>query len=264
VIQAIADGRRIAQAIVKKERHAMQSAPRVAERLTTKELLDRRSIKHVEFPSAELPTAQRHGFEEADRGLSAVQAKAEADRCLACSTMCSLCVTVCPNRANQMVIVDSLHVDLPELCVDGRELLVSGTSAFKVEQPYQVVNIADFCNECGNCTTFCPTSGAPYRDKPRVHLTEEGFEKANYNAFRLLRSDGGVRVLAKIDGAMHILSICATEVEYEGQGVRVLCDGNLKMKEADALEELEDGTEVDLRIAAQMFVIASAISELPE
>ena len=30
--------------------------------------------------------------------------------------------------------------------------------------------LTDFCNECGNCVTFCPTSGEPYRDKPRLYL----------------------------------------------------------------------------------------------
>jgi putative selenate reductase len=45
-----------------------------------------------------------------------------------------------------------------------------------------VLNIRDFCNECGNCTTFCPSSGKPYTDKPglclsieTLNLEEEGF-----------------------------------------------------------------------------------------
>jgi putative selenate reductase len=38
------------------------------------------------------------------------------------------------------------------------------------------LNIGDFCNECGNCTTFCPTSGDPYKIKPRFHLTKESFD----------------------------------------------------------------------------------------
>ncbi|MBW8384158.1 MAG: hypothetical protein K0M69_16760, partial [Youngiibacter sp.] len=31
------------------------------------------------------------------------------------------------------------------------------------------------CNECGNCTFFCPHSGEPYRDKFTVFWTEEDF-----------------------------------------------------------------------------------------
>jgi len=46
----------------------------------------------------------------------------------------------------------------------------------RLTQAYQVINIPDFCNECGNCRTFCPTSGAPYVDKPHVHLSASSFE----------------------------------------------------------------------------------------
>ena len=48
-------------------------------------------------------------------------------------------------------------------------------SLFSISQDIQIINIGDFCNECGNCTTFCPTSGDPYKDKPRFYLTEESF-----------------------------------------------------------------------------------------
>jgi putative selenate reductase len=48
-------------------------------------------------------------------------------------------------------------------------------SLFSVTQGIQILNIGDFCNECGNCTTFCPTSGDPYKDKPTFFLTRESF-----------------------------------------------------------------------------------------
>ncbi|HAE86619.1 TPA: hypothetical protein DCG86_01200, partial [Candidatus Marinimicrobia bacterium] len=54
---------------------------------------------------------------------------------------------------------------------------------YRIRQPYQVLNIEDFCNECGNCTTFCPTAGAPYKDKPKVALTEESFRNMTEGFF---------------------------------------------------------------------------------
>jgi putative selenate reductase len=61
--------------------------------------------------------------------------------CLECGEVCNLCVEVCPNRANVAVRADGLR------CVN------------------QVVHMDGMCNECGNCATFCPYEGAPYRDK---------------------------------------------------------------------------------------------------
>ena len=49
---------------------------------------------------------------------------------------------------------------------------------FEIRQQYQVLHIANFCNECGNCNTFCPTAGAPHREKPRFYLTIASFNEA--------------------------------------------------------------------------------------
>jgi putative selenate reductase len=263
VIQAVADGRRIAQTIALRENLAWDGEPRSPEPLSTSELLERRSRRVPAVHEPELAVDARDGFTEVLGALPADQAMVEADRCLACHTMCSLCVTVCPNRANQMYVIEPLRVDLPALCVDGGELIVAGTNTFEVTQPYQIVNVADFCNECGNCTTFCPTSGAPYRDKPRVHLRDEGFEKAEYDAYRIRGKGNGLEVLAKLDGSRHSLEIEGDSVRYRGQGVLVLFDGKLGMKEADAVEELAEGTEVDLSVAARMMVLARAGGVLP-
>ena len=45
----------------------------------------------------------------------------------------------------------------------------------KVEQKAQIANLADFCNECGNCDTFCPEVGGPYIEKPRFFFNEKAY-----------------------------------------------------------------------------------------
>lgn len=263
VIQAIADGRRIAHTIAQRENLVWDEPPIAPDRLSQKDLLERRSTRVSAIAEPELAIEQRNGFKEVMTGLPVSQAILEADRCLACDTMCSLCVTVCPNRANQMYVIEPLHAELPSLCVDGGELIVGGTQAFDVTQPYQIINIADFCNECGNCTTFCPTSGDPFRDKPRVHLRDDGFDNAPYDAYRIRPSTNGVEVLAKLDGSQHRLQIEGDQLRYRGQGVQVLFDSQLGMKEAEALEPLEEGTEIDLSIAARMMLLARALNVIP-
>jgi ferredoxin len=62
--------------------------------------------------------------------------------------------------------------DLPVLELRDGAVHTVARESFRVVQGPQIMNIADFCNECGNCTTFCPTAGDPYKDKPRLCLTE--------------------------------------------------------------------------------------------
>jgi len=67
---------------------------------------------------------------------------------------CNLCVTVCPNDA-------MLHLSSP----DG-----AGFS-----EKWQYFCLADLCNDCGNCVTFCPERGDPSRVKPRLFVDEQRF-----------------------------------------------------------------------------------------
>jgi putative selenate reductase len=109
---------------------------------------------------------------------SAVKAFAEreASRCLECSYICNKCVEVCPNRAN--VAIDMrLRADL-------------------FDHPYQIVHLDAFCNECGNCATFCPWEGAPYLDKLTVFSRKDDFENSENTGF-LMEDDS---VLVRIDG----------------------------------------------------------------
>ncbi len=70
--------------------------------------------------------------------------------CVACNN----CVSVCPNNAF---------------------LAVPTPAGWGLEARAQYVVLADWCNDCGNCTTFCPERGAPQRTKPRVHLQPEAW-----------------------------------------------------------------------------------------
>ena len=88
--------------------------------------------------------------------------KREASRCLECSYMCSKCVDVCPNRAN--------------VAIDMR-----AWEAFS--DPYEIVHIDAYCNECGNCETFCPYSGGPYKKKFTIFSLKEDFENSTNDGF---------------------------------------------------------------------------------
>lgn len=81
--------------------------------------------------------------------------------CLGCDRICENCVDVCPNRANMEIVVPGL--DMP-----------------------QILHIDDMCNECGNCTVFCPYSGNPYRDKFTLFSDLRSFTDSTNEGFILL------------------------------------------------------------------------------
>ncbi len=264
VIQAVADGRRIAKAIATRHGLVPQSPPQGTESFSAKELLERRSHQMPAVHEPSRASESRGGFAEVLGPLPVDRAIVEAQRCLACDTMCSLCVTVCPNRANQMYIVEPIRAELPVLSVQDGELIVEGIQAFDVTQNYQIINVADFCNECGNCTTFCPTAGAPFRDKPRFYLNKEEFENAEFDSYYLKQNGSSLEMEAKIDGAKHSLHLSGGKASYRGQNVVVVFDAaTLTMLEADAVSEPKDGVSVDLSLAAKMVMLAKAKATLP-
>jgi ferredoxin len=101
----------------------------------------------------------------------------EAARCLRCDSLCEVCVTACPNRA--IVALPSFPGPIAGGDVhrdpDGKPA-IRITETRPLTDCTQIVILADICNTCGNCATFCPSSGAPFSDKPRIHLTRASFE----------------------------------------------------------------------------------------
>ena len=86
-------------------------------------------------------------------------AEKEAARCLECNFICNKCVDVCPNRANLALEFDGFKDD------------------------YQIIHVDAYCNECGNCATFCPYNGKPYKDKFTIFSSAGDFENSENNGF---------------------------------------------------------------------------------
>lgn len=103
----------------------------------------------------------------------------EAGRCLNCDTICELCVDVCPNRANAVIIVEG-----------------------DFESTHQIIHFDGMCNECGNCGVFCPNSGNPYKDKVTVFWSEEDFEDSKNKGFLVLDSKNGLCKVRREDGSV--------------------------------------------------------------
>ncbi len=199
IIEACADGRRAAEAICRALEIPFEPLPVHFPQMTPEDLLDSKAARaqtsDQERPNL-LPVGRRSGFDLVEQTLTTEAARREAARCLQCSTYCDKCVEVCPNRANVVYEVSPHHIRLPRLIVREGRLVADGSESFEILQGRQILHVADFCNECGNCATFCVHQGQPYQDKPRLFLRREDFQREQDNAFHiqgsvLWRREGG-------------------------------------------------------------------------
>ena len=115
----------------------------------------------------------------AKKGILAMSkdANCEGDRCLSCNTVCQNCADVCPNRSNVVIRM-----------ADGRT---------------QILHIDKMCNECGNCTAFCPYNAEPCKDKFTLFQTEKDMDDSKNFGFCIL-PDGKVRVRLFTEGVYDI------------------------------------------------------------
>ena len=80
---------------------------------------------------------------------------------------CDKCLPACPNDANFVYEIEPLAREYESYRVeDGQAVPVAG-GCFEVRERHQIATFQDFCNDCGNCDTFCPEDGGPYLEKPR-------------------------------------------------------------------------------------------------
>jgi putative selenate reductase len=124
--------------------------------------------------------------------------------------------------------------------------------------------VGDFCNECGNCNTFCPTAGAPYQDKPRFWIDRDGFAEAKGDAFRLERAPGVVAIDARLAGATHRLERRGDVAEYRSEKlVARFRPGTWDLLGCEPVGPLAEGEALDLAPCATLIALLAAEPVLP-
>lgn len=158
VIESIADGKKAAEAMIKKEG------------------IDLSFVFNYEHDKK-----NRYSDIEKRKGVISAQItaemKKEAERCLGCDLVCNKCVEVCPNRANMFIY--------------------TGDSGY-FKDKFQILHLNALCNECGNCETFCPHNGAPYKDKFTLFESDTEFTESSNNGFVFTVNDNGFDVRLRI------------------------------------------------------------------
>ena len=73
----------------------------------------------------------------------------------------------------------------------------------------QIAHIDALCNECGNCASFCPWQGAPYREKFTYFSREDDFLDSDNQGFYLIEAG---RVKIRLDGKVMVASLESAEL----------------------------------------------------
>jgi putative selenate reductase len=261
IVRAAGDGRRIAGSIRRREEGDRSSARAPWPEVNVTDLLRWRSRREYRVNIPDRPVAERGNFEEVLQTLSEKDARREAARCLDCHLLCSYCAGVCPNLAIATYRTRPFEAELPLYELRDGIPVPRGTETFRVDQPFQVAVLTDFCNECGNCVAFCPTAGQPYREKPRMYLRQSEFDAEADNAFMIFRDEGAWCMEGKFGGLVHEI-ILNHEVHYVSpDAVARLDPRSLRVLDLKASPRAGGSDTISLRRAAEMLALLRGISE---
>lgn len=262
IVKAMGDGRRIAETICAREAGAAADVKAGRDELTEEQVTDlirRRARRAFRVPLPHRPSTDRRHFDEVELTLSEEAARQEAARCLDCHLICSTCVSVCPNLAFMTYRMPAFETTLPEIRLLHGEVAFGGGRRFRVEQQLQVAVQTDFCNECGNCATFCPTAGRPYKDKPRLYLNWNEFEAEKDNAFMLLRSENAWGIRGRFAGETHTLLLGGEAVYTSPRLKAKLHPETLDLHEVVPASAMKEGERASLEPCAVMFVLLNGL-----
>jgi putative selenate reductase len=138
---------------------------------------------------------------------------------------CDKCLPACPNDANFAYEVAPLAREYESYRVEhGQAVRIPG-GRFEVFERHQIANFQDFCNDCGNCDTFCPEDGGPYLEKPRFFGSLEGWRRASgRDGFCVERRDRRDRLWGRLRGVEYRLDV------YRDLDRAVFTDGRLTLE----------------------------------
>jgi putative selenate reductase len=126
----------------------------------------RDSVQAYAHHLATFEGARPYALSSTGKPLREVDHQLEMFDCVACTN----CVTVCPNNA---------FLQVPSQEFEG------------LEARAQYLVLAELCNDCGNCTTFCPEVGAPHLIKPRLYSDRAAWEMTGRRGFLISKETEG-------------------------------------------------------------------------
>ena len=126
LIKAIGDGKRVAESIrARALGHRRIPAGSHAKKIDLAKLHKRKARRQPGIELPEIGFDERSGFDMVIKPLTEAAAQKEAKRCLYCNELCSVCVAVCPNRANIEFTAPAVQFKVQEVRQVGGKILIS-------------------------------------------------------------------------------------------------------------------------------------------
>jgi len=244
VIHAVGDGRNAALNIIKAFGRTLENKVSNGLRLDKGEYQKKLAFREYGLSTPHLDPDDRINFDLVTRTLTREEAMTEADRCLYCDEVCDVCVSVCPNLANlsYMAMPKSYPIYSVSKTDDGFD--AKHESDFTLAQEPQILNIGDFCNECGNCTTFCPTSGDPYKTKPQFYLSKQTYdlEEKGYwlDGSTLFNKDNEVKSSLTLSGGIYRYETDEINIKMDSSSYGIMSAQFLNGKSGATLSHLAE------------------------
>jgi putative selenate reductase len=121
---------------------------------------------------------------------------------------CDKCLPACPNDANFAYEVEPLAKEYESYQAEGGRAVPVVEGRFEVRERHQIATFQDFCNDCGNCDTFCPEDGGPYLQKPRFFGSLEAWRcRSDRDGFFVRTCEGGHLMWGRLGGVTYRLEV---------------------------------------------------------
>ena len=265
LVKALADGRAIAAHLLGHPVGRSVKANAGNPVSNYAETLRKRATRVPRHEPATTPAEKRMSFDEVVLPLSREDAIAEARRCLSCDTFCSICTSVCPNHAFLTYQTLPKTLTLAAWTFENGVATPAEPVPFAIRQANQTAVLTDFCNECANCATFCPTAGRPYREKPRLYASESEFLDQADNAYRITGEGASRAIAGRLGGATHALVPTSEGYLYTSPLFTIQLSKDLAPLAAPVPAAPDASGPADLLFAATLHTLLTSIapSQLP-
>jgi putative selenate reductase len=178
--------------------------------------------------------------------------------CLACDK----CLSACPNDANFVFEVPPGTWTIPSYRVEGARAVPVPGGRLEVREHRQIACFRDFCNDCGNCDTFCPEEGGPYREKPGFFGSLDAWRRSGRDGFCVERLPGRDVMWGRLAGVPYELAVepAADHAVFSDGRIRVELRHTARQPtRAIALSGAADGHLLDLGVYLRMAVLLAGV-----
>jgi len=257
-INAIGDGKKAAQEIIFKAGIDFSIGQKESrEEQEPRQLMIKKAERKFPRDIVETSLSDRRNFNMVSTSLTKREAMEEASRCLNCDEICDICTTTCPNLAFFSFETEARNYKTQNLSFKDGAAEIKEGNEFEIKQKHQILHIADWCNQCGNCNTFCPSADAPYLKKAHLYLVKEDFDLEKDGYF-LDQSTDNPLLLRYYNEKLYKFALSGEEIYFSNDHIKLrLGSEDLRISEV-AIKGSSD-FELDLKIAIEMSILMKGV-----